>query len=214
MQVTCTHCQARLSVPEGKIPKGQKVAITCPKCKQKFKVAIPEENTSIQGMDGAAGYEYRDVDEVLQLTFEEGEKLALAMLSPEIDKEKVRESAEELGFRFILAENTRDALSKMRFHHFNMVLICDNFDGIGLDQSPIMNYINHLPMSSRRRIFLVLIGDEFNSMDQMKAFALSSNLVVNKKDMEKLTPILRRALTDHELFYKVFMETLVEVGKA
>ncbi len=214
MQVQCKHCQARLSIPDDKIPKGQKVAITCPKCKQKFQVAAPAPKPQVQAMDDGAGYEYRDVDEVLQLTFEEGEKLVLAMLSQDIDTEKIREAAEDLGFRFIVAENTRDALSKMRFHHFEMVLLCDNFDGISLDQSPVMNYMNHLPMSSRRKIFLVLFGDDFNSMDHMKAFALSTNLVVNKKDIGKLTPILKRALADHEIFYKVFMETLVEVGKA
>lgn len=95
-----------------------------------------------------------------------------------------------------------------------MAILCDNFDGISLDQSPIVNYINYLSMSVRRRIFFVLVGDQFKSMDQMMAFAMSANLVVNVKDRDKMAPILKRSLADHELFYKVFMETLEEIGKA
>jgi hypothetical protein len=37
---------------------------------------------------------------------------------------------------------------------------------------------------------------------------------VNEKDMGKLTAILTKALSDHDKFYKVFVDTLVEVGKA
>ena len=32
--------------------------------------------------------------------------------------------------------------------------------------------------------------------------------------MDKLTAVLKKALADHEKFYKVFTDTLVEVGKA
>jgi hypothetical protein len=51
-------------------------------------------------------------------------------------------------------------------------------------------------------------------MDNMMAFAMSANLVVNEKDLDKLAAVLKKALSDHEKFYKVFMDTLLEVGKA
>ncbi|MBW1729910.1 MAG: zinc-ribbon domain-containing protein [Deltaproteobacteria bacterium] len=214
MEVRCTHCKAKLTIPKEKIPSGKRVAITCPRCKERFFLELPkEQNGYLEGLDGS-GYEYRDVEEALQLTYEEGEKLCLMMGSDDIDVQTVREAVEGVGYRFITAEDTRGALSKMRFHHFAMVILCDRFDGVELDHSPIVNYMNHLPMSTRRRIFFVLIGDQFRSMDQMMAFAKSVNLVVNKKDLDKMAPILKRALADHEMFYKVFMETLAEVGKA
>ena len=215
MEVICENCKARLNISEERIPKGKKVAIACPKCKKKFLIELPQTKAReyAEGIDGA-GYEYRDVEEALQLTYEKGEKLCLMMGGAGLDMEAVRKGVESVGYRFIEAEDTRTALSKMRFHHFDMAILCDNFDGVGLDQSPIVNYMNHLPMSVRRRIFLVLIGEQFKSMDQMMAFAMSANLVVNIKDTDKIALILKRSLADHELFYKVFMETLEEIGKA
>ncbi len=213
MEVRCEHCKTKLSIPDEKVPRGKKVAIACPKCKQKFLIDLPEHKEYLENLD-SSGYEYRDVEEALQLIYEEGEKLCLVMGSPHVDMDAVKKGIEDAGYRVVEAEDTRTALSKMRFHHFDMAVLCDNFDGVGIEQSPIISYMNHLPMSSRRRIFLVLVGDQFKSMDQMMAFAMSANLVVNIKDTDKMAPILKRSLADHELFYKVFMETLEEIGKA
>ena len=93
-------------------------------------------------------------------------------------------------------------------------MLGDGFDNQPLDHSVIVNYLNRLPMSVRRRIFLVLISENFKTMDNMMAFAISANVVINSKDIEKLHLILKKAVSENERFYKVFMDTLVETGKA
>src|SRR5438105_3401193 len=39
MVLTCTACSAKLSIPDGKIPKTGSVTVACPKCQQKIQVA-------------------------------------------------------------------------------------------------------------------------------------------------------------------------------
>ncbi len=219
MQVICSHCRAKFNIPDDKIPAGRQVSVACPKCKQRIVVERSkgeEEDSSKQSavVKVSAGYEYRDVDEVLELTIGEGEKVALLMAADHQEASLIKQAVKEVGYRVIAAEDTRDAMNKMRFHHFPMILLSDGFDATEIFQSPILRYLEHLAMPVRRRIFLVLIGRRFKSMDHMKAFAMSANLVINKNDLKKLAPILSRALADHESFYKVFMETLKEVGKA
>jgi len=68
-------------------------------------------------------------------------------------------------------------------------------------------------MSIRRKIFFVLLGDQFKTMDNMRAFGASANLVVNPRDLPDLTLILKKAINDNNQFYKVFMDTLKETGK-
>jgi hypothetical protein len=58
------------------------------------------------------------------------------------------------------------------------------------------------------------MGERFKSMDNLMAFSMSANTVINPKDMDKFSAMLKGAVSDHEKFYKVFMETLVEVGRA
>ena len=93
-------------------------------------------------------------------------------------------------------------------------MVADGFDGQEVAKSPILNYLNRVSMSVRRRIFLALLSDKFKTMDNMMALALSANVVISIKDTEKLVPILKKAISDNDKFYKVFMDTMTEVGKA
>jgi len=224
MDIICEKCNTRLSIPDDKIPSGQRAAISCPKCKNRItlNVSVPgrknlppevgeKPGPVVNNSDSNYGYE--DDDASLDF-FEEGVRLALIMGSEPHQAEKLGQTVDELGYKHVLAKNTRDAISKMRLHHFDVMLLADGFDGIDLAQSPILQHINNLSMSVRRRIFLALVADEFKTMDHMMAFAMSANMVINGDDLDRLTSIMQHAISDNEKFYKVFTDTMVEVGKA
>lgn len=224
MEITCEKCNARLNIPDDKIPQGQPASVSCPKCKNRLSLNTrsPRQNDlasrvkekkgpQVSETDSDFGYE--DNDSSLDF-FEEGVKLTLVMGTDAPQVEKLGRIVEELGYRYVSAKNTRDAISKMRLHHFDVLLLSNRFDEIELAHSPILQHINTLSMSVRRQIFLALIADEFKTMDPMMAFAMSANLVVNSNDLDRLTAILKHSILDNEKFYKVFMETMSEVGKA
>ncbi len=238
MEVTCEHCSARLNIPDDKIPENQTLRFSCPKCKNKMTLDTRDTIAEIEpsfgrgesnetgrfhlrfieskrGRESGNSYTYGDYsgDESLDF-YEEGTKLALVMDGNPAHLEKIKTAVEELGHNFISAPNTRDAIGRMRFHHFDLVILSDGFDGQALEHSPIINYLNNLSMSVRRRIFVALIGERFKTMDDMMAFAMSANLVINTKEVDKLSAILKRAISDNEKFYKIFMDILVEAGKA
>lgn len=224
MEIICEKCNARLNIPDDKIPRGQRASVSCPKCKNRLTLNAHrsqqnnlapqvEEKTGLELSKADSEFGYEDTDSSLDF-FEEGVKLTLVMGIDVQQVEKLGRIVEELGYRYVSAKNTRDAISKMRLHHFDVILLSDRFDEIELAHSPILQHINTLSMSVRRRIFLALIADEFKTMDHMMAFAMSANLVINANDLDRLTAILKHSILDNEKFYKVFMETMLEVGKA
>ena len=224
MEIVCEKCDARLSIPDDKIPRGQRASVSCPKCKNRLTLNTRspgqnnlapqvEEKTEPEVSKANSDFVYEDTDSSLDF-FEEGVKLTLVMGIDVQQVEKLGRIVEELGYRYVSAKNTRDAISKMRLHHFDVILLSDRFDEIELAHSPILQHINTLSMSVRRRIFLALIADEFKTMDHMMAFAMSANLVINGNDLDRLTAIMKHSILDNEKFYKVFMETMSEVGKA
>jgi len=240
MEVICEQCKAKLNIPDEKIPEDQMVRVSCPKCKNKItldsrRTALkkaapvePDEERAETGkfhlkfIESKAGqrpeeesYDYGDYsdDDALDF-FEEGSKLALVMNNNTEYSEKIKTAVEEMGYKYIQSPDTRDAIGKMRFYHFDLIFLSDEFDGQQLENSPILNYLNHVTMSVRRKIFLALMGDKFKTMDNMMAFAMSANIVINKRDVDKLSAILKRAISENEKFYKVFMDTLIETGKA
>jgi len=224
MEIHCDKCGANFNVSDEKIPKGKRVIVSCPKCKNRLTVDSLGFKKEKAGADAAGkaepgvkkpeeGYAYGEEGTALEF-YEEGVKLALVTGNEEGQVEKPKKAVEGLGYRFVWGRNTREAIGKLRLHHFDMVIVPDGFDGIGFKDSPLLQFLNHLSMSVRRRIFLVLVSDKFTTMDNMMAFAMSANLVVNVKDLDKMTAVLKKALADHEKFYKVFLDTLIEVGKA
>ncbi|MBN2122930.1 MAG: zinc-ribbon domain-containing protein [Deltaproteobacteria bacterium] len=239
MEVTCEHCKTRLNIPDEKLPRDQAVKLSCPKCKQKITIDLrkeePQESPPLQTEEhgetgkfhlrfiesqkeeerGGEGYSYSDYSDDKALDFfEEGTKLALVMPANPEQGEGLRASVEQLGYKCIPTASTRDAVGKLRFHHFDLILLSDGFDGQPIDRSPILTYLNRVSMSVRRRIFVALLSDQFKSMDHMMAFSMSANAVVATKDVDRLSQILKKAISDNEKFYKVFQDTLVDVGKA
>jgi len=225
MEVTCEHCQAKLNIPDEKIPKDQAIIISCPRCKSKIslstqksadKMPSPAESESRPAREPEKkSYGYGDYSDDEKLGFyEEGTILALIMADNRDHSEKIKSTVEELGYRYVLSPNTRDAIGKMRFHNFDLIILTDGFDGQPLEHSPILNYLNHISMSVRRRIFVALLGEKFKTMDNMMAFAMSVNVIISTKDMDKLSAIMKKAISDNEGFYKVFIDTLKEMGKA
>ena len=232
MEVTCEQCKTRFSIPDDKAPKDKVIKLTCPKCKGKISVggeapgqppkAARTQEIPLEMMNPAAakkapeesyGYEDFTTDQALEF-FEEGIKLALIMPNSSMNEDHLRAGLELIGYKCVPTPNTRDAIGKLRFHNFDLIILADGFDTQPLDHSVIVNYLNRLPMSVRRKIFLALISDNFKTMDNMMAFAMSANVVINSKDIQKLHLILKKSISENERFYKVFLDTLVETGKA
>ena len=241
MQVACEHCKTKINIPDRKMPKGQRIRLNCPKCKKAFSVVAPQ--TARKGIRQAGppehdetgrfhmrfieskpaarvspeeksyGYEEYSQDNALDF-YEEDARLALLMVDSPKYASKIESSVKGLGYRCITSPNTRDGIGKMRFHHFDLVILADGFDGQDLVNNSVMHYLNRLSMSVRRKIFLVLIGDRFKTRDNMMAFALSGNVVINPKELNRFSPILRNAISENEKFYKVYLDTMAELGKA
>lgn len=224
MEVICKNCKAKFNIQDAKIPPNKRVIISCPKCKNKFALdadglkketpvsaVYKDRRLSSSGID--ASYDFDGEDALLE-HYEEEMKLALVMQNDAQQSEIYRQAVQKLGCKYFCAGNSGEAINKTRFHHFDLLILSDGFDGTDLVHSPIRKYVNQLSMSVRRRIFVALIGDTFKTMDQVTAFAMSANLVINRRDISKLTGILRYAISDYNKFYKVFMDMLVEAGKA
>lgn len=238
MEVICEHCEARLNLPEEKIPTDKVIHLTCPKCKKKFNLdprgKAPLQAHSLRGgQEGEKddlfgrfvedkpastgedeGYSYKDYARDGELDFlEEGTKLALVLENNEEFLEKIHGALQTLGYKCVSAPDTREATGKMRYFHFDLVILSDGFDGQQLERSPVLNYLNRMSMPVRRRMFVALLADRFRTMDNMISFALSANVTINKKDLDRLISILKKATSENEKFYKPFIDELKDLGK-
>ncbi len=218
MQVQCTSCQKQINIPDEKVPKDQAFTLTCPQCQNKVRVdqhlkprepEPPPEEDIVDTFTFVASEDFEE-DEILEI-YEEGDKVAL--LLDHTNEEFWITTLSDLEYKLQSAKSPEHAVHKLKFTQFDLVILHEEFGQIPFRENPVYHYLIDLPMSQRRGIFLALVGKEFRSGNNMEAFALSVNLVINEKDFEKAAILLKKTINDNDMFYRVFRESLKTHGK-
>jgi len=111
------------------------------------------------------------------------------------------------------AKNTRDAVTNMRYHVYDLILIDESFDTDDPDRNGVLSYLERLSMSVRRNIVVVLLSNRYRTMDNMMAFNKSVNMILNVKNVNDIEKILVGRMTDNDFFFRVYKDTLKKLGK-
>ncbi len=146
--------------------------------------------------------------------FEPGDLTALVCTDvPEVQR-LVVDQLTSLNYKLHTGLFVEDILLKLRAHTYDVVVISENFAATDIESNPIINEAISAPAAQRRKQLLVLIGSSLLTNDELQAFQLSVDLVVNLADVMNLRPVVRRALLRTHEFYTPFQESLKAAGLA
>lgn len=135
------------------------------------------------------------------------EKKVLLYLSLEDSAAAIKERLLQEGNQVYLSSSADDALRKLRFEEFGVVIVEESLD------KSLTDYLENLPMTLRREIVYVLITEELETGDHLPAYTKSADLVVNTKDIDSVGELLNQTIKEHQEFYGIFKSTLREIGK-
>ncbi len=169
-----------------------------------------EEQKALLNEVAAEGYDA--ADRPFDFVGEGGATALVCEPDPAI-REKIGSAMKDLGYQITTPVSAKDALKAMRFHLFDVVIINELFDAANPDANDVLQYLENLNMTTRRRIFVALVGDKYRTMDNMAAFNRSVNIVINLKSLEDVGKILKQGVADNRAFYHIFQETLLKMGK-
>lgn len=207
MEISCPGCQRRFLIPDDKLPSNAKAVVTCPNCKGK----IPVDTTLRSG----AANPLRDADRegVIEF-FEEGTKKGLVCVPDDSMKHAVVGALGPLGYKTSTADDLRSFFGKVRYNQYDVLVVSERFAGEDMDNSPVLKYLELLPMSIRRNTLVVLISTQHRTLDALMAFCLSVDAIVNESDLSNMQEILRKSLVQHKHFYRTFREQFLLEGHA
>ncbi len=227
MRIQCDHCQAAFNVPDEKMPRGRQFKATCSKCRRTIIVEpqgtsggkgatigvdvslseVTDAPTAIEAdLDTTSAY-----DSPLEV-LEEGAMSALVCVDEPERLKAVKEALEDLNYYTSVASSVKEALSKLRYNQYDLVMLDEEFCGESADNNTILRYLQPMPMSTRRNIFLMMISNQIRTLDNLLAFANSVNAVINVSDIQKVKLVLERAMADHRRFYKVYRDLVQVIG--
>lgn len=212
MEIICQSCNGKLNIPDEKLPPGKTAAVKCPRCQARISVARPaaKDEASFDDLfDFDEGEEevYDAAEKPFDFIEEEG-KTALLCESDALIREKLKPTLKLMEYHVTEVPNSRDALKKMRYHTYDLILVNEFFDTRDPDANPVLIYLERLYMETRRDIFVTLLTTRFRTMDLMTAFQKSVNMILNVRNIDDFDKIIQRGMADFSLFYKVFRESM------
>jgi PleD family two-component response regulator len=217
MEIICDNCQKKINISDNKIPKDRVAYLNCPGCKNRIAVSLnlqPEvrhKNESGSSVfDELISDTYDAAEKPFDFLMEEA-KTSLVCVMDQGLQQKINPILTDLEYLNTVAEDARDALKKMRYHTFDLVILDELFDCKNYHSNGLLIYLQHLPMVMRRNIFSILLTNRFRTMDNMEAFHKSVNMIINKTHIDEFKKILLRGLADNEIFYKVFNNTAKKI---
>jgi hypothetical protein len=188
MILICTACSAKLSIPEGKVPKVGSVTVACPKCQQRIQVAA-----SVTGVDAEL-------------------RLAMVCVDQLHGQMRVKTALAELGYTVHIVNDPKEAIDRLWQAPYGLIILHEEYGGSAEDNSVLKN-LQSMPMSHRRSMYVGLIGKQYRTLDPTVAFTKSVNFVVSETELSNLKAIVQEAASDNDRFYRVFREALREAGK-
>ncbi len=215
MDITCNNCSGKFRIPDEKIPRGRVSIVPCPKCKTRISLdpAKKSAGSVVAEDESNRSDDFGFSEKPFSFMEEEGLSALLCEQNP-VARQTIENALHLMDYSISVAESARDALKRMRYHIYDLIVVNESFDTNTPESNGVLIYLERLGMSIRRNIFVAMISNRYRTMDNMMAFHDSVNLIINIKNIEDVGKILSRGITDTELFYNIYRETLKEIGRA
>jgi CheY-like chemotaxis protein len=123
---------------------------------------------------------------------------------PEDKRDLVARSLAENGYQVFVAQDTSQAVDRMRENLLDVVLLDQRFDPVEQGTIFVTREVNILRPAQRRRLFFVLLSTSLRTMDAHAAFLNNVNAIININEIEELPALIEHRVREYNELYKDF----------
>lgn len=218
MKVKCSACHVVFSIPDERIPPGKIVRVPCPKCHNPIVAGAAAE--APPEAVGPAGEPVRSgpgggVQQVTSSRFdmvEEASPAALVCVQDRALLDILGPILVAQGYHLREVADTVTACHWWEQNEYELAVVDDGPAPEDPKRHPVVAFARALPMNRRRKCLFCLISRTLQTMDGIRAFQLGLELIVHRKDLDRASLILNRAISEHRGTYAVFREVGEERG--
>jgi predicted Zn finger-like uncharacterized protein len=219
VQATCPQCSNRVVVDDAKVPD-RAFNVKCPKCGNVLKLpgkAAPATDstlppTPLPGAEAPGSSEELRAQMMAQVRREMslGDAKgvggrAMVALPDRALAGTVASTLIRNGFAVDTLEDWEEGARLLEQGVYGLVVTARAAAAAGKGESPYQR-INRLNPENRRRLFVILVGDEFKTADGTQAFVTLADLVVNSRDAATADAPLRNTLSERGRIWQAFLD--------
>ncbi|HEV7398194.1 MAG TPA: zinc-ribbon domain-containing protein [Pyrinomonadaceae bacterium] len=127
----------------------------------------------------------------------------LVCTAPE-HREQIGRGLTQENYEVFVAEDTQQAVERMRESHLDVVILDQAFDPVDQGAAFVNREVSVLRPAQRRRIFFMMLSISKRTMDAHAAFLQNVNAIINFNELYELPEILDRAIREYNELYKDF----------
>ena len=229
VQAACPQCANRITVDDARAPE-RAFAVKCPKCQATVRFpgrTAPAATAAAPATAGAppapaaapapapapadaAGEEVRGAAvaqhrrEVAQKDTGHGRRVLVALADRSVAAALVQPLT-RLGYTAEVLDTPDEGGRLLEDGAFDVVIATGTATVPGR-QETLLQRVTRLAPAARRRIFLVVVGDEYKTGDGTQAFAAEADLVVNPRDAAAAEGPLLSAMTERTRLYQPLLD--------
>lgn len=134
-----------------------------------------------------------------------GSLRALVWLADKNHSDAMSGLLERLGYKTEYIDVWEQKIEDIHQGRYDIIATHKNGTSTNGDKD-LYRLLNMLPPEVRRRIFMVLVGDEFKTGNGTQAFTTMADLVCNPQDLSSTDILFRSTVTERARFYRAFLE--------
>jgi predicted Zn finger-like uncharacterized protein len=224
VQAQCPQCSARIQIDDAKVPD-RSFKVRCPKCQtvltlpghgaQAPPVAAPPTGgepkaPSAPGPASAPPptYELPPPPSPAAIARREraeaGETDALIALSGPVAT-SLQQALGHLGFSVDVVDDTEEGARLLEQGVYEVAVTCRTVPVPGKPEALAQRMLR-LPLETRRRVFVILVGEEFRTGDGTQAWAVQADFVLNPADAARCEHVIRTTMSERKRLYQPFLD--------
>lgn len=220
MQEDCPSCSQRVVVDDAKAPE-RAFSVRCPKCQGIVKFpgraapaaapAAPPTPPPPPVVSAGAGTRAMSPEVLSRLQRQirgsqvgPGQGQVLVALGNAAQANALTAPLVQIGYSIDTLDRPEEG-GRLLEEGFYEVVITDQKESVPGQKESLHQRVIRLPPDSRRRIFLVLLGDDFKTGDGTQAYALQADLVIGR-DAGDVEHVLLNTMAERTRLYQVYLD--------
>ncbi len=209
MQVQCPKCSARIQIDDTKVPD-RPFKVRCPKCQAVL--GLPGSSPAPAPAEPAVTPSVAEpaIDIPSAEMLERQERLEgshhdalVAVTGPAATP--VRQALARLGFNVDVVDKIEEGARLLEQGVYELAVTSRSAAAPGKTET-LAQRILRMPSEPRRRVFVVLVGDEFRSGDGTQAWAAQADLVLNPADAGRCENLIRALMVERKRLYQPYLD--------